>query len=144
MALSMTVSSTIISTEANLSCHHSCSGPTTYFKIVKEQFSEFTNYFVVKDTYKALVDIAKYKRKLFEKPIIGITGSVGKTTLKEMIAFVFSQNYKVGMTLKNFNNHIGLPLCLANLQNDCNLGVFEMGMSSKGEIKFLGEVLKFS
>jgi UDP-N-acetylmuramoyl-tripeptide--D-alanyl-D-alanine ligase len=112
-----------------------------YEKIVKEQFAEFKNYLVVKDTHTALVDIAKYVRSLFKKPIIGITGSVGKTTLKEMIAFVFSQNYKVGMTLGNFNNHIGLPLCVANLQDDCNLGVFEMGMSAKGEINFLGEIL---
>ncbi len=113
-----------------------------YEALAKEQLSNFKNYLVVKDTYKALIEIAKYTRSIFEKPIVGITGSVGKTTLKEMIAFVFSYNHKVGMTLKNLNNHIGLPLCLSNLQNDDNIGVFEMGMNRSGEIKFLGEVLK--
>ncbi|QUH20953.1 UDP-N-acetylmuramoyl-tripeptide--D-alanyl-D-alanine ligase [Alkaliphilus sp. B6464] len=88
----------------------------------------------VKDTLEALMNIGRYYRNLFNIPFIGVTGSVGKTTTKDLISGVLSGKYSVHKNIGNFNNQIGLPMTLLNLENHHQISVLEMGMSSYGEI----------
>lgn len=94
----------------------------------------------VDDTSKALMDLARCYRKKFDIPTIGITGSVGKTSTKEMIASVLSQSYKTHVTKGNFNNMIGLPLTVFDLSKNDDIMVLEMGMSAFGEISALTRI----
>lgn len=89
---------------------------------------------LVKDTGKALLDLANFYRKQFNLPVIGITGSVGKTSTKEMIAAVLSGKWHVHKTEGNFNNEIGLPLTLFKLKKEHEVAVIEMGMNHFNEI----------
>lgn len=98
--------------------------------------------FLVEDTAKALHDIARGHRSRFFIPVIGVTGSVGKTTTKEFIYGVLSQKGKTLKTQKNFNNEIGLPLSLLELTDDYWAGVFEMGMNHPGEMERLSEIAR--
>lgn len=96
---------------------------------------------VVKDTVRALGDLARSYLQTFQIPVIGITGSVGKTTTKEMIAQILSTRYCVHKTMGNFNNHIGLPLSVLKLTREHTAAVFEMGMSGMGEIEYLSRII---
>jgi UDP-N-acetylmuramoyl-tripeptide--D-alanyl-D-alanine ligase len=103
---------------------------------------EFTNTIIVNDCYQALIDIAKFQRHTFTGEIIGITGSVGKTTLKSMLVFLLEKmNIPTTYSLGNLNNHYGLPLSLANMNDNAFIGIFEMGMSGFHEIEFLSKIL---
>ncbi len=95
----------------------------------------------VKDTLKALQAISVYYRKLFPIPFIGVTGSVGKTSTKDLISGVISGKFNVHKNLGNFNNEIGLPLTLFNLEENHQISVLEMGMSSFGEIRDLVDMV---
>ncbi|HOE57216.1 MAG TPA: UDP-N-acetylmuramoyl-tripeptide--D-alanyl-D-alanine ligase [Bacillota bacterium] len=101
-----------------------------------------TPYILVKDTYRALQDIAGYHRNKFKIPFVAVTGSSGKTTTKDMIASVLSQKYKVLKTEGNFNNAIGMPLTLLGLRPDHEIAVLEMGMNSPGEIRLLSDIVR--
>ncbi|MBQ2938721.1 MAG: UDP-N-acetylmuramoyl-tripeptide--D-alanyl-D-alanine ligase [Clostridia bacterium] len=105
-----------------------------------EKFKD-RNVIVVKDTIKAISDIARYKRELFGKdfPTVGVTGSVGKTSTKDIIANVVSQKYKTLKTEGNNNNEIGLPFTLFRL-DDHEAAVIEMGMNHFDEISRLTRV----
>ncbi|MCI8775820.1 MAG: UDP-N-acetylmuramoyl-tripeptide--D-alanyl-D-alanine ligase [Oscillospiraceae bacterium] len=92
---------------------------------------------IVDSTRKALLDIAGFYRKRFTPFLVGITGSVGKTTTKEMIALVLSEKYETLKTQGNFNNEIGLPKTLFRLEKSHEAAVIEMGMSDFGEIERL-------
>lgn len=107
-----------------------------------EKYKE-KNIIEVEDTIKALSDIAKYKRDLYGKdfPVIGVTGSVGKTSTKDIIANVVSQKYKTLKTQGNNNNNIGLPFTIFNLKDD-KAAVIEMGMNHSGEISNLTKIAK--
>ena len=83
---------------------------------------------VVKDTIEALKEIAKFKRSLYNIPVVAVTGSVGKTSTKDIIASVVSQKYKTLKTEGNNNNNIGLPLTILKLR-DHEAAVIEMGMN---------------
>ena len=96
---------------------------------------------LVEDTIKALQKIASYKRSLYNIPVIAITGSVGKTSTKDIIASVVSQKYKTLKTQGNLNNHIGLPLTILSL-DDHEALVVEMGMNNLGEISVLSKIAK--
>ncbi len=96
----------------------------------------------VEDTLTALGDLARYYRAGFNIPFVGITGSVGKTSTKDMISSALSQGFNVHKTMGNFNNHIGLPLTILNLETDHEAAVIEMGMSGFGEIKYLSSIAK--
>jgi UDP-N-acetylmuramoyl-tripeptide--D-alanyl-D-alanine ligase len=96
----------------------------------------------VEDTRKALLDLASYYRSLFELPFVAITGSVGKTTTKNMIAEVLKTRFNVLKTEGNFNNEIGLPLTLFSLDKNSQIGVVEMGMSGFGEISRMVNIVK--
>ncbi len=96
----------------------------------------------VEDTYKALRDIASYYRDRFNIPVVGITGSVGKTSTKGMIASVLAQEYNTLKTEGNYNNEVGVPLTLFRLSDDNEAAVIEMGMSGFGEISRLTRIVK--
>ncbi len=92
---------------------------------------------LVNDTAKALRDIATWHRNKYNIPVVGITGSVGKTSTKDLISCVLARKYEVLKTQGNFNNEIGLPLTLFNLDERHEVAVIEMGMSGFGEISRL-------
>ena len=94
---------------------------------------------LVKDTLKALQDIAKYHRLNQNIPVIALTGSVGKTTTKDMLHAVLSKKYNVLKTEGNFNNHIGVPKTLLRLDNH-NMAIIEMGMNHSGELSVLSNI----
>ena len=96
----------------------------------------------VKDVVKAIQEIAIYKRSLFNIPVIAITGSVGKTSTKDMIASVLKEKYNVSKTQGNYNNHIGVPLTILNWEENTEAAVVEMGMNHLGEIEKLTEIAK--
>ena len=96
----------------------------------------------VKDTKKALKDFATYYRSLFNIPVVALTGSSGKTTTKDMLASCLSIKYKTLKTEGNFNNEIGLPLTIFNIEEDTEVVVLEMGMNHFGEIRNLSEIAK--
>lgn len=96
---------------------------------------------VANDTKKVLQQLATYKRSLFNGKVIGITGSIGKTTTKEMIANVLRQKYKVLKTNGNENSRIGLPLTILRLKDE-DVMVLEMGMSNLGEMHNLSLIAK--
>ncbi len=98
--------------------------------------------FVVEDTLKALQNIAAGYRSTLNIPIIGITGSNGKTSTKNFIAAILSKKYKVAYTKGNLNNHIGLPLSILSIKPDDQIAVLEMGMNHKGEICELAHIAR--
>ncbi|WP_139904237.1 UDP-N-acetylmuramoyl-tripeptide--D-alanyl-D-alanine ligase [Clostridium thermarum] len=97
---------------------------------------------LVKDTKKALRDLAKYYRAKLDIKVIGVTGSTGKTTTKDLIASALSNKYKVFKTQGNFNNEIGLPLMIFNLDDSYDVAVLEMGMSNFNEIHRLADIAR--
>ena len=96
---------------------------------------------LVDDTIKCIQDLARYKRSLLDIPVIGVTGSVGKTSTKDMIYSVLSTKYNVLKTLGNNNNHIGLPLTILRYTNE-DVMILEMGMNNRGEISLLTDIAK--
>jgi len=105
-----------------------------------EYADEANNILLVDDALKALQDLANYHRRKLKTPIIGITGTNGKTTTKELVAAVLSKEYNILCTKGNLNNHIGVPLTLLELKKEHEIAVVEMGASHVGEIKFLCEI----
>ena len=99
-------------------------------------------YVKVEDTEVALKDLAVWYKNRFPIPFIGVTGSVGKTTAKDMIAAVLGVKYKVLKTEGNFNNNIGMPLTLLRLTREHQVCVLEMGMDKFGEIDYLAGAVK--
>ena len=98
------------------------------------------NYVLVENTLETLQNLARYHRKKFNIPFLGITGSNGKTTTKELISLVLSQKYNVISTGGNYNNHIGVPLTLLQVKADHQIAVIEMGANHPGEIALLSDI----
>ena len=92
---------------------------------------------VVKNVLETLQQLAHYHREQLGIPVVGITGTNGKTTTKELVAAVLSRKYRVQYTQGNFNNHIGVPLTLLSIKPDCEIAVVEMGANHPGEIRDL-------
>ena len=97
---------------------------------------------LVKDSLEALQKLAVYHREKLNIPFVGLTGSNGKTTTKNLIEKVLSSNYKVRATYGNLNNHIGVPLSVLSVTENDEIAVIEMGASAVGEIKLLCEICK--
>lgn len=97
-------------------------------------------YILVESTGQALLDIAKLYRDSFDIKVVGITGSAGKTSTKEMIASVVSQKYSVHKTLGNFNNEWGLPITIFGLEEGHQVAILEMGVNHFGEMRRLSSV----
>ncbi len=100
------------------------------------------SYILVKDSFQALKDMAAFYRDQLSCKVIGITGSVGKTSTKEMIAGVLSAKYKVQKTQGNFNNEVGVPLTLFTIRDEHEVAVVEMGISDFGEMSRLTAMVK--
>ncbi len=100
------------------------------------------NYIRVDSTVEALGAIASWYLEQLAIPVIGITGSVGKTSTKEMVAAVLSQKYRTLKTEGNFNNELGLPLTIFNLREDDEIAVLEMGINHFGEMHRLAKIAK--
>lgn len=94
----------------------------------------------VKSSFQALKDIAAYYRQQLDIKVVGITGSVGKTSTKEFVATVLSQHYRVLKTEGNFNNEVGLPLTVLKIKDDTEIAVLEMGISEFGEMSRLSAI----
>lgn len=97
---------------------------------------------VVNDPAAALQEMARAYRKKLNITVIGITGSVGKTTTKEIVASVLSEKYKVIKTEGNFNNGLGLPLTIMSIRKDTEVAVVEMGMNHEGEMRLLSSIAR--
>ena len=96
---------------------------------------------IVPDTLKCLQELARYKRSLYQGKVIAITGSVGKTSTKDMVSALLQSEYKVHKTQGNMNNHLGLPLTILSLKDE-DILVVEMGMNHFGEISTLTNIAK--
>ena len=111
------------------------------FSIVDEkQYHTSSNTILVDDVLTTLQELANYHRKQLNVPIIGLTGSNGKTTTKELINAVLSTQYKTTATIGNLNNHIGVPLTLLSMTAKTEIGIVEMGANHHKEIELLCEI----
>jgi len=113
--------------------------------INRHRISEFSNrrkLIGVNDTLTALQDLGRGVRLVWGKKLIGLTGSAGKTTAKEIVAHVLSRKFRVLKSQGNLNNHFGLPLQLLKLENEHDVAVIEMGMSHTGEIAALCNIAR--
>src|SRR5713101_1394948 len=108
-----------------------------------DQMSRYTakaGLMAVDDTLVALQTLGAAVRRLWAKPLVGVTGSTGKTTTKEAIAHILSTRFRVLKSEGNFNNHFGLPLMLLKIEPEHEAAVIEMGMSHRGEIAALAKI----
>ena len=112
-------------------------------EITENMLEKYSDKIIIRvnDCVEALQKIAKYKRENYDIPVIGVTGSVGKTSTKDIIASVMAQKYKTLKTEGNYNNHLGVPLTLLRLK-DHEAAVVEMGMNHLGEISKLTNIAK--
>ena len=109
----------------------------SYAVVDEKDFQTNDRILLVADVLKALQELANFHRKQLHIPIIGLTGSNGKTTTKELIHVVLSKKFNTVATKGNLNNHIGVPLTLLSMTNKTELGIVEMGANHQKEIEFL-------
>ena len=114
----------------------------SYAVVDEKEYCKNEHFILVDDVLTTLQQLANYHRRVLGTPIIGVTGTNGKTTTKELIAAVLSQQYNVLYTQGNFNNHIGVPKTLLRLTKQHDIAVIEMGANHPGEIKTLVEIVE--
>lgn len=100
------------------------------------------NFLLVENTLIALQQFAVYYRNLFDFPIIGITGSNGKTIVKEWLNFLLSPDYNIIRSPKSYNSQVGVPLSVIGINENHNLGIFEAGISTRGEMENLQKIIQ--
>jgi UDP-N-acetylmuramoyl-tripeptide--D-alanyl-D-alanine ligase len=111
-----------------------------YVIIDEKEYHINTKTFLVSNVLETLQALALFHRKKFKIPVVGITGTNGKTTTKELIGAVLSSKFNILITKGNLNNHIGVPLTLLQLNENHQIAVIEMGASKKGDIKELADI----
>ncbi|KAF2507734.1 bifunctional UDP-N-acetylmuramoyl-tripeptide:D-alanyl-D-alanine ligase/alanine racemase [Flavobacterium zhairuonense] len=109
---------------------------------VPENVKGKANFLVVKNTLSALQQFASYYRDLFDFPIIGLTGSNGKTIVKEWLNFLLSPDYNIIRSPKSYNSQVGVPLSVIAINEKHNLGIFEAGISTVNEMEKLEKIIK--
>ena len=107
---------------------------------IKNNPGEEKTFILVEDTTKAIQEIGKMARLKLKLPAIGVTGSVGKTTTREMISAALSAGMKVYKTEKNYNNWLGVPLTLCDMSDDYDIGVLELGLNVRGELPLISSL----
>ncbi|NDJ00084.1 bifunctional UDP-N-acetylmuramoyl-tripeptide:D-alanyl-D-alanine ligase/alanine racemase [Flavobacterium sp. LaA7.5] len=100
------------------------------------------NFIIVNDTLQALQDFAIYYRRLFNLPVIGVTGSNGKTIVKEWLNYLLSPEYNIIRSPKSYNSQVGVPLSIIGINKKHNLGIFEAGISLPGEMEKLEHIIR--
>ncbi len=111
-----------------------------YAIVDEKEYQTDDSIILVNNVLVTLQELARYHREQLNIPIVGLTGSNGKTTTKELITAVLNQKYNVTATKGNLNNHIGVPLTLLSMDLDTQIGVVEMGANNHNEIAFLSEI----
>lgn len=124
----------------NLFAEKALEAGCAYAVVDEEPEKENDRIIRVKDVLESLQKLANWHRKKLKIPIIGITGTNGKTTTKELIAVALSKEFKTAYTQGNLNNHIGVPLTLLSMNKSHEIGVVEMGASHPGDIRELCEI----
>jgi UDP-N-acetylmuramoyl-tripeptide--D-alanyl-D-alanine ligase len=126
--------------DANTFAQQAVDAGCAYSIVDSETVSNGKNILLVNDVLETLQQLAKYHRQQLKFPVIGITGSNGKTTNKELIHAVLSKKYNTYATKGNLNNHIGVPLTLLALTNEHEMAIVEMGANHQGEIAMLSDL----
>ncbi|GGH13177.1 UDP-N-acetylmuramoyl-tripeptide--D-alanyl-D-alanine ligase [Pedobacter zeae] len=108
-----------------------------YAVIDEEKYAQNDKFLLVGDVLSTLQDLARHHRKQLNIPVIGLTGSNGKTTSKELVNAVLAERYKTFATFGNLNNHIGVPLSILSITNEVQIAVIEMGANHQKEIELL-------
>ena len=109
---------------------------------IPEEFQIKANFLVVENTLEALQQFAAHHRSLFDIPIIGLTGSNGKTIVKEWLNFLLSPEYNIVRSPKSFNSQVGVPLSIIGINEKHTLGIFEAGISKMNEMEKLEAIIK--
>ncbi|MGL2962445.1 bifunctional UDP-N-acetylmuramoyl-tripeptide:D-alanyl-D-alanine ligase/alanine racemase [Flavobacterium sp. RSB2_4_14] len=109
---------------------------------IPEDVAGKANFLVVENTLEALQKFAAYYRSLFDFPIIGITGSNGKTIIKEWLNFLLSPDYNIIRSPKSYNSQVGVPLSILGIKEKHNLGIFEAGISTINEMEKLQKIIQ--
>lgn len=116
----------------------------SYFVVnaIPEGLENSANFLIVEDTTKALQEAARYYKKQFKFPTIAITGSNGKTIVKEWLNFLLSPDYLVVRSPRSYNSQVGVPLSIFGINENHNLGIFEAGISKQGEMSKLEAIIQ--
>jgi UDP-N-acetylmuramoyl-tripeptide--D-alanyl-D-alanine ligase len=126
--------------DANIFAEKAITQGAAFAIIDNKDFANSEQCILVDDVLTALQELAKHHRKQLNIPVIGLTGSNGKTTTKELIRAVLAERFKTFATKGNLNNHIGVPLSILAVQGDVEIAVIEMGANHQKEIEFLCEI----
>ena len=113
-----------------------------YAVIDQKKYKKNTNTILVQNTLNTLQDLARYHREKFKIPVLGITGTNGKTTSKELISCILKSKKTIYSTKGNLNNHIGVPLSILEINNKHEIAIIEMGANKQKEIDFLCKIAK--
>nr|WP_199157383.1 UDP-N-acetylmuramoyl-tripeptide--D-alanyl-D-alanine ligase [Pedobacter sp. ASV2] len=122
---------------ANEFANQALENGASFAVIDEEEYKINDQCLLVDDVLTALQDLARYHRKQLNIPVIGLTGSNGKTTSKELVNAVLAERYKTFATFGNLNNHIGVPLSILSIRNDVEIAIIEMGANHQKEIELL-------
>ncbi len=128
--------------DANAYAMSALENGAAYAVIDNPAFAVDERFILVDDTLTTLQELARFHREQLAVKIVGITGTNGKTTSKELIAAVLKEKFNIHFTQGNFNNHIGVPLTLLQIKPEHELAVVEMGANHPGEIKILAEIAR--
>ncbi len=109
---------------------------------IPEKVKEQAQFFVVENVLQSFQQFAAYYRSLFTFPVIGITGSNGKTIVKEWLNFLLSETFDIIKSPKSYNSQVGVPISVIGINERHNLGIFEAGISTRNEMKVLGEIIR--